>query len=127
MKAIKKWWGKKIATILPLKHNKPDIFNWNKHDSTCFIIDIDVNITKSIILKHDNQIQSLSELKRLYPNFLFEIAPIVVGSTGLVTADLRKNIEKTRYCKHQRYFSKTSTNGFVGSTIDSKIGHENEK
>ena len=35
-----------------------------------------------------------SELKRLYPNFSFEIVPIVLGATGLVTSDLRKNIEK---------------------------------
>ena len=35
-----------------------------------------------------------SELKRLYPNFLFETVPIVLGATGLVTSDLRKNMEK---------------------------------
>ena len=34
------------------------------------------------------------KLKRLYPNFSFEIVPIVLGATGLVTSDLRKNIEK---------------------------------
>ena len=38
--------------------------------------------------------QLSSELKRLYPNFLFEIVPIVLVTTGLVTSDLRKNIEK---------------------------------
>ena len=32
-----------------------------------------------------------SELKRLYPNFSFEIVPIVLGATGLVTSDLWKN------------------------------------
>ena len=92
------WWDKKIATIPPLKHNKPDILYWNKHDNICFIIDIavglDVNITKNIKLKHDNYMQLSSELKRLYPNFSFEIVPIVLGATGLVTSDLRKNIEK---------------------------------
>ena len=92
------WWDKKITTISPLKHNKPDILYWNKHDNTCFIIDIavglDVNITKSVNLKHDNYMQLSSELKRLYPNFSFEIVPIVLGATGFVTSDLRKNIEK---------------------------------
>ena len=38
--------------------------------------------------------QLSSELKRLYTNFSFEIVPIVSGATGLVTSDLRKNIEK---------------------------------
>ena len=64
------WWDKKITTIPPLKHNKPDIHCWNKHDSMCFIIDIavglDVNITKNINLKHDNYMQLSSELKLLY-------------------------------------------------------------
>ena len=35
--------------------------------------------------------QLSSGLKRLYPNFSCEI---VLGATGLVTSDLRKNIEK---------------------------------
>ena len=38
--------------------------------------------------------QLSSELKRLCPNFSFEIVPIVLGATGLVTSDLLKNIEK---------------------------------
>ena len=92
------WWDKKITSIPPLKHNKPDILYWNKHDNTCFIIDIavglDVNITKNVNLKHDNYMQLSSELKRLYHNFSFEIVPIVLGANGLVTSDLRKNIEK---------------------------------
>ena len=96
------WWDKKI-TMPPLKHNKPDILYWNKHDNTCFIIDIavglDVNITKSVILKHDNYMPLSSELKRFYPNFSFEIVPIVLDAAGLVTSDLRKN-RKIRYYKH---------------------------
>ena len=87
------WWDKKITTTPPLKHNKPDIRYWNKHDNICFIIDIavglDVNITKKIHLKHDNYMELSSELKRLYPNFSFEIVPVVLGATGLVTSDLQ--------------------------------------
>ena len=92
------WWEKKITTIPPLKHNKPDILYWNKYENTCFMIDIavglDVNITKNVNLKHGNYMQLSSELKQLYPNFSFEIVPFVLGATGLVTSDLRKNIEK---------------------------------
>ena len=89
MKAIKKYGGTRWW----------DILYWNKHGNTCFIIDIavglDVNVTKNVNLKHDNYMQlKSSELKRLYPNFSFEIVPIVLGATGLVTSDLRKNIEK---------------------------------
>ena len=38
--------------------------------------------------------QLSSELNRLYPSFMFEIIPIVLGATGLVQSSLRKNIEK---------------------------------
>ena len=41
-----------------------------------------------------------SELKRLYPNFSFEIVPIVLGATGLVTSDLRKKHRKNSCCKY---------------------------
>ena len=89
------WRGKKLIIIAPLEDIKPDILYWNKHDNTCFIIDIavglDVSITKNVNLKHDNYMQLSSELECLYPNFSFEIVPIVLGATGLATSDLRKN------------------------------------
>ena len=28
------WWDNKMTTMPPLKHNKPDILYWNKHDNT---------------------------------------------------------------------------------------------
>ena len=51
-------------------------------------VGLDVNSTRKVNLKHDNYVQLSSELKGLYPNFLFEIVPIVLGVTGLVTSDL---------------------------------------
>ena len=85
-------------TIPPLKRKKPDIVYWKKNDNTCFIIDtavgLDLNITKKVNLKHNNYMQLSSELKQLYPNFSFEIVPIVLGAARLVTSDIEKNIEK---------------------------------
>ena len=75
----------KIKTVARLKHN------------TSFIIHIavvlDVNVTKNANLKHDNYIKLSSELKRQHPNFSLEIVLIVLGAAGLVTSDLRRNIE----------------------------------
>ena len=64
--------------------------------------------------------------KQLYPNFLFEIAPIAFGATRLATSDLQKNI-KTMYYKRWWYINKMSTNGPVGNNEDSKISHKNEQ
>ena len=57
-------------------------------------VGLDVNIAKNVNLKQNNYMQLSSELKRLYSNFLFEIVPIALGATGLITSDFRKNIEK---------------------------------
>ena len=88
------WWDKKVTTIPPLKHNKPDIVYWNKTENKYYIIDIaiglDINVWKNINLKYDIYMQLSSELKRLYPSFTFEIIPIVLGVTGLVPSRLRK-------------------------------------
>ena len=92
------WWDTKIKTIPPLKHNKPDITYWDKKEKKSYIIDIavglDINIKKNINLKYDNYMRLSAELKKLYPEFNFEIIPLVIGATGLVTDDLMKNIKK---------------------------------
>ena len=56
-------------------------------------IGLDVNVGKNINLKYDNYMQLLSELKRLYPSFTFEIT-VVLGAAGLIPSSLWKNIEK---------------------------------
>ena len=90
-------WDKKVTTIPPLKHNKPDIVYWNKTENKCYIIgiaiDLYINVGKNINLKYDNYMQLLSELKRLYPSFTFKIIPIVLGVIGLLSG-LQKNKEK---------------------------------
>ena len=91
------WWDKKVTTIPPLKHNKPDIVYWNKTENKCYIIgiaiDLYINVGKNINLKYDNYMQLLSELKRLYPSFTFEIT-VVLGAAGLIPSSLWKNTEK---------------------------------
>ena len=55
----------------------------------CFIMDIcvclDVNIDRNIKSKLDHYLPLAAELKRLYHHYDFEILPIVIGATGLVT------------------------------------------
>ena len=83
------WWDTKIKTLVTLEHDKPDIVLWKKKLSKCFIMDVcvclDVNIDKNIKLKEDHYLPLAAELKRLYPTYDFEVLPIVLGATGLVT------------------------------------------
>ena len=86
------WWDTKIKTLVKLEHDKPDIILWKKRLSKCFILDVcvclDVNIDKNINLKQDYYLPLAAELKRLYPSYDFEVLPIVIGATGLVTEKL---------------------------------------
>ena len=38
----------------------------------------------------------LTELKKLYPTYTFEILPIVLGATGLITTELAINLWKLK-------------------------------
>ena len=82
-----------MKTLAPVQHNKPDIVMWKKEDKQCFIIDIsvglDVNVAKNFHRKCDNYLQVAAVLKRLYDKFNFEVIPITIGATGLVTNDLK--------------------------------------
>ena len=86
------WWDIKIKTLLKLEHDRPDIVLWRKKELKCFILDIcvclDVNIDKNIKQKLDNYLPLAAELKRLYKEYDFEILPVVIGATGLVTKQM---------------------------------------
>ena len=73
---------------------------FDKIDKTCFIADIavglDVNTTRSYNQKNDNYLLLLTELLKLYPRYTFEILPIVVGATGLITTELAINLRKLK-------------------------------
>ena len=92
------WWDVKIPTLTKCKHNKPDMILWRKTHNTCYIIDIcvclDVNIPKNIQTKQDNYLPLAAELKRLYEDYTFEVIPIVIGATGLVTLDISDSLKK---------------------------------
>ena len=94
---IEVWWDKKITTLSPCPHNKPDIVLWKKDEKKCHIIDIcvclDVNIDKNISMKQDNYLPLTAELKRLYNEYSYTINPIVIGATGLVTAHVSKMLK----------------------------------
>ena len=95
---IEIWWDTFIKTVPPVPHNKPDIVVWRKNENKCFIIDIcvplDENIHKQEKMKVDNYTLLVIGLSRLYPNYSYEVVPIVLGATGLVTNSLVKYMSK---------------------------------
>ena len=55
---------------------------------------MDVNVDKNCDLKHSSYLPLAAESKHLDEDYKFEVVPIVVGATGLVTNTLAKSLQK---------------------------------
>ena len=92
------WWDTKVTTKPAVKHNKPDMIFWKLKEKKVYLIDVviglDVNVAKNYQLKIDNYLPLSIEMQRLYPEYSFEVIPIVIGATGLITNTLRINFTK---------------------------------
>ena len=88
----------KIPTKPTLPHNKPDLLLWRLNEKKAFVIDVvvglDVNVEKNYKTKQDNYLPLCVELKKLYPDFSYEVIPIAIGATGLVMKKLSADLEK---------------------------------
>ena len=85
---IEIWWENKIKTLKKLEHNRSEIVLWKRNERKCYVIDIsvglDVTISKNHEAKIDIYLPLLAELKRLYPEYAFDVVPIVIGATGYI-------------------------------------------
>ena len=95
------WWDIHISTTPRVKHNKPDIVIWNNKNKTCKIVDIcvplDLNVHVQEKTKRDTYASLIVGLLRHYPDFVFEVIPLVKGATGLITNSLKG--DRTSDCK----------------------------
>ena len=95
---IELWWDTKITTKPSLPHNKPDLVLWSLVEKKAYVIDVvvglDVNVEKNYRTKLDNYLPLCIELKKLYPEFSFEVIPVAIGATGLVMKQLSTDLEK---------------------------------
>ena len=72
-------------------------------ENLCLIIDIcvplDVNVAREEKEKSDRYVILASRLQRLYPQYKYEIVPIVIGSTGYVSNNIQKYLEQCGFDK----------------------------
>ena len=93
-----------IHTVPQVKNNKPDLVIWDKLKKTCHIIDVCVPLDQNVHTQEKTKVDTYTplsvNLRRLYPDFTYEIVPIVMGATGLITDSLLKSLttilEKTK-------------------------------
>jgi len=89
-------WNQAVHTDREVIANRPDVIIKNKKEKTCTLIDV-------AILADRNVVQKEAEKKLKYKSFCIEIQrmrnlkctiiPVIIGATGIVTRNLRKNLE----------------------------------
>lgn len=66
-----------------------------KNEMKCYVINkcvcLDVNIDKNIEQKIDNYLPLTAQLKRLYPQYVFEVSPVVVISAYIKCLNIFDN------------------------------------
>ena len=74
-------------------HNKPDLIIWNHEKVVCTVVDfscpLDSNITKKVAEKKNNYGPLIRNMQIMYPNYKFEMIPVVIGCLGYVQNDLK--------------------------------------
>ena len=95
---IELWWDTKVKVVPSVPKNKPDIVFWEVSKKQCLIIDVciplDINVAQNEKEKRDKYVQLSTGLQRLYPEYEYEIIPIVIGATGYVPNTLHDNLKK---------------------------------
>ena len=92
------WWNITIKTATKVPHNKPDLIIWNHGKDVCAVVDfscpLDSNITKKVAEKKNNYEPLIRNMQIMYPNYKFEMIPIVIGCLGYVQNDLKMSMKQ---------------------------------
>ena len=94
---------------------------WDNQDKTCTIVDIcvplDINVHVQEKTKCDTYGSLIVGLLRRYPEFKFNIVPLVVGATGLVTNSLVTNLKTllSNEAEVERTAAKMQQKALIGS------------
>ena len=71
---------------------------WNRQLKECKIVEVgtplDVNVAHVESEKFDKYMPLMLGLQRLYPEYRFQIIPIVIGAAGNITKNLSTNLAK---------------------------------
>ena len=118
---IEIWWDTRISTTPKVKHNRPDIVIWDNEKKTCVIADICVPLDSNVHVQEKTKVDTYAPLivglLRLYPQYKYEVIPIVIGATGLVTDSLAKNLKIIINCDNDvtQVITKIQRKALIGS------------
>ena len=89
------WLDRPIETTVKLDHNRPDVILINRQDNEWTIVEFSVPWDKNILLKEEEKITryiSLAKEGRKVHGLSTKIVPIILGSLGTVTNQLKADL-----------------------------------
>ena len=89
------WWNRPIETTVKLEHNGPDVILINRQDKEWTIVEFPVPWGKNVLLREEEKIQKYIPLDKEIHNVhgvSTKIAPIILGSLGTVTNQLKADL-----------------------------------
>ena len=90
------WWDRPIETTVKLDHNRPDIVVINRQDNEWLIVEFSVPWDKNVVLKEEEKIRRYiplcKEIRKVH-RVSTKIVPIILGSLGTVTSQLKSHLE----------------------------------
>ena len=93
VKHMEYWWNITIKTATKIPHNKPNLIIWYHEKIVRTAVDfscpLDSNITKKVAEKKNNYGPLIRNMQIMYPNYKFEMIPVVIGCLGYVQNDLK--------------------------------------
>ena len=82
-----------IKTATKIPHTKPDLIIWNHEKFVCTAVEfscpLDWNIIKKVTEKKNIYGALIRNMQVMYPNYKFEMIPIVIGCLGYLQKDLK--------------------------------------
>ena len=91
------WWNVSVKTVAKVPHNKPDFMIRDQEAKLCSIIEfscpLDTNINRKVNKKLENYGSLVSNLQIMYPDYKFQVAPVVIGAMTCVPKCLIKYLK----------------------------------
>ena len=92
------WWNMSIKTTTKIPHNKPDLLVWDTDQKICQIIEFSCPCDVNLIGKTSDKINTYGPLIRnlqiSYPQYRFEMIPIIIGALGFVAKSLMTYVKQ---------------------------------
>ena len=96
---IEIWWDRPIETTVKLDHNRPDLVIINHEDNEWTIVEFSVPWDKNVLLKEEEKVSKYiplaKEIRKVH-KVSTKIVPIILGSLGTITNQLKGHLKELR-------------------------------